>query len=357
MESQSQSGSTKTLLQLCLGYFGFYILTGIAVKYYTDLSPDRISQIAFLFNNTAGSNILVLLVVFAVGMHKAGSQKLFSRDSLPILYSGICTAVVIPTTTLMYLLPISVMVAMVIMRGSVIIISRLVDEIQIRQGILKKKVSWEEDLAIVFALMAVGMNLLLPGKGKFDFVGHPAAMVILTSYLTAYFIRLYIMNYFKNSAVGLKINNQAFFAREQVVATLTLVLVTLGLVASPRLFAVESPAVLEFQGAVFAPSFWPMMSGIVYGAVAFFSVLIFMFRGRTATFAGLVNRLTSLVAGTTSTLLLAYFFGTRMPSSMEWMSLLWIGVAVGLLTRAELKYAGKKLAVAPVVPAEKSLAT
>lgn len=34
-------------------------------------------------------------------------------------------------------LPISVMVAMVIMRGSIIIISRLIDAIQIRQGILK----------------------------------------------------------------------------------------------------------------------------------------------------------------------------------------------------------------------------
>ena len=47
-----------------------------------------------------------------------------------------------------------------------------------------------------------------------------------------------------------------------------------------------------------------MLSGIPYGAVAFFSVFIFMFQGRTATFAGLVNRLTSLIAGTTATLLL-----------------------------------------------------
>ena len=61
----------------------------------------------------------------------------FPSELLYIVPSGICTAVVIPTTTLMYMLPISVMVAMVIMRASVIIISRVVDAIQIHQNILR----------------------------------------------------------------------------------------------------------------------------------------------------------------------------------------------------------------------------
>ena len=59
-----------------------------------------------------------------------------------IIASGVCTAVVVPTTTLMYSFKnISVMVAMVVMRGAVIVIGRVVDEIQIRQGILKKRFS------------------------------------------------------------------------------------------------------------------------------------------------------------------------------------------------------------------------
>ena len=69
--------------------------------------------------------------------------------------SGVCTAVVIPTTTLMYMLLKSVMVAMVIMRASVIVISRTVDALQIRQGILKKKVFWQEDAAVAFAIAGV----------------------------------------------------------------------------------------------------------------------------------------------------------------------------------------------------------
>jgi hypothetical protein len=70
---------------------------------------------------------------------------------------------------------------------------------------------------------------------------------------------------------------------------------------------------------------------------AFFSVFIFMFKGRTATFAGLVNRLTSLVAGTTATLLSFFIFGAKFPSPADWCSLALILVAVGFLSLAEKK--------------------
>ncbi len=73
--------------------------------------------------------------------------------------------------------------------------------------------------------------------------------------------------------------------------------------------------------------------------VAFFSVFIFMFKGRTATFTGLVNRLTSLVAGTTATLIGWLFLGSRFPSLQNWISLGFVLVAVAFLTRAEKKRA------------------
>jgi len=88
-----------------------------------------------------------------------------------------------------------------------------------------------------------------------------------------------------------------------------------------------------------------VLSGIPFGAVAFFSVFLFMFPGRTATFAGLVNRLTSLVAGTTATVLLAIFFGNKMPTTQEWLSLGFIFVAVYFLTRAEKKRVAEGIAV------------
>ena len=46
------------------------------------------------------------------------------------------------------------------MRGSIIVISRLIDVVQIQQGILKRKVYAEENWAVVFALLAVAPTLL-----------------------------------------------------------------------------------------------------------------------------------------------------------------------------------------------------
>jgi hypothetical protein len=78
-----------------------------------------------------------------------------------------------------------------------------------------------------------------------------------------------------------------------------------------------------------------ILAGVPYGAVAFFSVFIFMFKGRTATFAGLVNRLISLLGGVVATILLALLFGLRWPSLQDWVSVAFIGIAVAFLTRAE----------------------
>jgi hypothetical protein len=64
-----------------------------------------------------------------------------------------------------------------------------------------------------------------------------------------------------------------------------------------------------------------------------------MFKGRTATFAGLVNRLTSLIAGTAATLLFALLWGGKYPSNDDWITLGFILVAVGFLTMAEKKRA------------------
>ena len=110
----------------------------------------------------------------------------------------------------------------------------------------------------------------------------------------------------------------------------------IGIVAlGPTLFGWQDPRVVEFAAAVRHPDPIAILSGVPYGLVAFFSVFLFMFEGRTATFAGLVNRLTSLVAGTTATLVLALWFHQSPPKLQDWVSLGFILVAVGFLARAE----------------------
>lgn len=342
-------GSTKRLIQLCVGYFLAYVVTGFSVKYYMGSAAQGFpgyKDMEFLVYGTAGATLVPTLVSLWLRWYRMETVRWvsFLGISFPVEYffiipSGICTAVIIPTTTLMYTLPISVMVAMILMRGSVIIISRVVDAIQIRQGILAKKVYAEENIAVFFAVCAVGVHMVQVKADSFDFLNNTAAMIILGSYILSYAIRIYIMNYYKNTTgKGAKRDNKAFFAVEQISMWIFLMATSVVIFFSPTLFGWQVPQIEMFRNAILVPrDGWPWASfwGTFFGIVAFFSVFIFMFKGRTATFTGLVNRLTSLVAGTTVTLLFYTLFGGKFPSQQDWLSLAFILVSVGFLTKAE----------------------
>jgi hypothetical protein len=370
---KSKPGSTSRLLELCAGYFLSYVVTGVLVKFFTGNlnGTPRMTDIAYLANNTVGGNLLCLVAVFALGWipwpSKHGGR--WPRETRYILASGVCTAVIIPGTTLLYTLPISIMVAMVIMRGSIIVISRAIDAVQIRQGILTRKVYPQENWAVVFALVAVGANLLpvpmapwfeahpdlahalgiVPAKlkGGFDFVHAPLAIWTLGAYITAYAIRLYLMNYFKNTRKGpADVNNTGYFALEQLSASAVIFGAMAVIGYGVGHCGWTDARLVMTHGAIVAPDPLAIASGLPYGLVAFFSVFLFMFQGRTATFAGLVNRITSLLAGTTATLILAWIWHQKPPAVTEWVSFLFILVAVGFLSRAEMKRAGEVAAAA-----------
>jgi hypothetical protein len=355
---KTTEGSTGRLLQLCVGYFTFYVITGVTVKYFLgspDLELPGMEGVEFLVYSTVGGTSIALAVVLALRWFKMQSVRplrwcgiTFPGEYLYIVPSGVCTAVVIPTTTLMYTLPISVMVAMVIMRGSVIVISRAVDAIQIRQGLLDKRVFPEENIAVAFAIAAVVIHVFFAGKGGFDFVRSAPAMSILGSYVVAYSIRIYIMNYYKNTrGKGQRLNNKAFYAVEQVAAWITLLIAGVAVFNAPGLFGWSGEVIETYRGAIIQPRpewGWAIIAGMAFGVVSFFSVFLFMFKGRTATFAGLVNRLTSLIAGVTATLIFHYAFGGRFPKLQDWISLLFIVIAIAFLTRAERKRSAELLA-------------
>jgi len=271
----------------------------------------------------------------------------------------------------MFTLPITVMTAMTIMRGSVIVMGRAVDEIQIRQGILKKKVPLAANIAVLLALCAIFVHLYvgwLDGQsalnaagrtgssdGAFDFVRNPAALTICLSYIFAYGVRIYLMNYFKNTrGKSVKLDNKGFFAVEQFTVAVALSLVTLILLVLPwnnhQISLVRSAVTMPLpyrSGAVLA--------GMTVGLSVFFSVGLFMFKGRTATFSVLVNRLTSLIGGTTATLIFWLCFSGRAVKTADWIALLFVCGAIALLTIAEQQNANELRAAEgsetkPVVP-------
>ncbi len=368
----SREGSTAHLIELCVAYFFSYVGTGILVKVFTGgIREPRMSDMEYLVNNTVGSSLLCLLAVVLLGWLRSppapGAAPTFHRPSElgVIVPSGICTAIIIPGTTLLYTLPISVMVAMVIMRASVIIVSRIVDSVQIRQGLLKKKVLPEENWAVAFALLALATNLLLIPfagflesrgieaksvigvsagslKGGFDFLHNPLAMTVLTMYIVSYAIRLYIMNWFKNARHGVStLDNRGFFAWEQLTASVVMFSMLAFFYFAPPALGWTDHRFEIVHASVNKPDFAAFASGVPFALVAFFSVFLFMFHGRTATFAGVVNRLTSLLAGTTATVILALVWHTKPPAAQDWASLGFILVAVWFLTRAESKRAAE----------------
>jgi hypothetical protein len=351
---RTDEGSTGRLIQLCIGYFIFYIVTGLSVKFFLSVGIGRpgMHGMEYLFYSTTSSTLLATSVVLFLKWYRMESVRRislgnisFPSEFLYIIPSGICTAIIIPTTTLMYSFgAISVMVAMVIMRGAVIVIGRIVDAIQIRQGILHKKVYKEENIAIVFALLAISIKVFSSsGNGKANPFTSLPVMIIFGVYIIAYAIRIYIMNYYKNTRPkNAKFNNnKSFFAVEQITSTTTLYLIAIILLIIVKTTGWSGERITPFANSFFHPIegwwFWAMIFGTAFGVVAFFSVFIFMFRGRTATFAGLVNRLTSLIAGTVSTLIFWLAIGGKKPVIVDWVSLIFILTAVSFIAVAEKK--------------------
>jgi len=347
---KTHEGTTERLLQYAFCYFALYVVTGYLAKYFA--KTLSMGGNTYTVYNTIGGMLICNLVVIIWGWYRFKSTDYTTilgirmpREFLYIIPSGVCTAVIIPTTTLMYVLPISVMVAMIIMRASVIIISRIIDTIQIKQGILHKTVYWEENVAVVFALVAVSIKMIYVKPGDFDFINNAAAMTILGAYLTAYSIRIYIFNYYKNTRKKDAIyDTKGFFAVEQIASTVAILIAAVLLYHSVDL-GVADPKTFGFQfkdSLVNTPALWKegIMSGLPFGAAAFFSVFLFMFKGRTATFAGLVNRVTSLVAGTVATLVVWWLIAGQKPPSMEdWFGLAAIFVAIYFMGKAEQKRA------------------
>ncbi|NUM88596.1 MAG: hypothetical protein HUU37_05265 [Bdellovibrionales bacterium] len=331
MKWRTEDGSTGRLLQYCAAYFLLYVVTGVSVKYFqgpANAGYPGFTSLQYLIFSTLSSALVCLGVIVAGGWFR-GTVK----SEVPmIMLSGACTAVVIPTTTLMYTLPISVMVAMVIMRGSVIVISRAVDWVLHLQGISGKKVVWQENVAAAVATVAVGLHLLLAKSSDFDFIHDAAATAILGSYMLAYAIRIYLMNRFKfTRSPASSSNNLSYFAVEQFTASGLM----FGAVGAALAFPEFLPVLRETVETPPDGWRWAAVSGISFGASAFFSVFLFMFKGRSSTFAGLTNRLASLIAGTIATVISAAFFYGDYPKPLDWLSLALILVAVCFLADAE----------------------
>lgn len=327
---REESGGLKALL--IAWYTVAYTVAGVSVKIFTKGlgGIPKLPGMENLYYSTVGGALPNLIIPLVLGWpRKIG--KISTKQWLTIAVAGVCAAVVIPTTTLMYSFrDISVVQAQIVMRGSLIAFGIIIDRL------LHKKVVKEEFIALGFTVLAV-LAICLNEKGGRAIFTSADVMWVLGSYVSAYGIRVYIMQVMKN-----KMDNRAFFAAEQAFAALTMITVaTVAVVSGTEKFGFG-----DFRKAVFTENWLAVLGGVPYGFVAIPSVLIYMFKGRNTTFSVLCNRLPSLAAGLFAGVVVWLVLNQTRPGNWSLIGLGLIVVASYFLVKAEAKRDRLKLAEA-----------
>lgn len=305
---------------LCFGYFASYVPYAMMTKMLTDglfsgMDGGGFSGFTILPVSVFASFVAMYVFLSLSGWWRFAQHKSIFGFSIPFpraitFLSGVCTAGVIMTTTLAYTFGgISIVFAMLLMRGGVLAIAPLIDLIAVKR---KRKIYWPSWVAAGLSFGA----LLTAFFGKSSTAMTFVAAVDIVFYLGSYFLRLFIMsNHAKSNCLDEK---KAYFTEEQMVANPVLLgaLLIVGLYGSSMDAGSMSAQIwagfTEFpQSGYFWHCFW---IGIFSYGNGMFGSLIFLDR-RENTFTVPANRVSSIISGVVATILLAVFFGQKYPGN------------------------------------------
>lgn len=307
---------------LCFGYFASYVPYSMMTKMLTKglfggMNGSGFNGFVILPVSVFASFVAMYIFLTAAGWWRyAGRKKVFGFEipfpRLVTFLSGLCTAGVIVTTTLAYTFDgISIVFAMLLMRGGVLAIAPVVDLIAIKR---KRRIYWPSWVAAGLSFGALLVSFFSNASTAITVV----AAVDISLYLASYFLRLFIMsNHAKSDCDDEK---KAYFTEEQMVANPVLfgALVILGLFgmdAAPGTMARQI-----WEGFVVFPAsgyFWHCFAiGVFSYGTGLFGSLIFLDK-RENTFTVPANRASSVIAGVIATYLLAIFFGQKFPGTTE----------------------------------------
>jgi hypothetical protein len=307
---------------LCFGYFASYVPYTMMTKLVTKglccgldgsgLQGFQIQPIAVF-----ASFISMYAFITFKGWWKFTTHSRILGLSIPrpqwfTLLSGLSLSVQIITTTLAYTFGgISIIFAMLLMRGGVLIMAPIVDLLVKRR---KRKIYWPSWVAAVLSLAAVIVAI----SGKMGTNLNFAAALNISLYLLAYFFRLILMSSWAKSDDSAE--RKCFFSEEQMVANVALftALAIAGFIGS----APDSGLILSQISSGFTQIpfmgffFFIFMIGFFSYGTGLFGSLIYL-DGRENTFTVPANRAASILAGVLADYLLAFFYGQRFPGVNE----------------------------------------
>ena len=329
--------------------------------------PIRVNSFEWLPPTIIASICMMLIFITSMRWWKFATQTSFKvaghtlpRPRIWTLLSGICTGLVVVTTTLAYTIDgVSIVFAMLLMRGGMLVMSPIVDTI------FKRHVRWFSWAALGLSLAA----LLVSNFGPYAFSGkewegwsnvmNTMLAIDLLVYLSAYFCRLSAMSKLAKSDNA--DDTKKFFVEEQMVGTPSILVILF--IAS--LFApgvVDNPTGLDnMLNGIHAgfTTFWDRPASILLLAVAagifsqfngVFGSLILLDKSENA-YAVAVNRCSSILAGVIASLAIAIVFGVDlsgkalMPDAYTWVSaVLILGALVFLAMPKLLASKAKKAA-------------
>jgi len=225
------------------------------------------------------------------------------RPRLLTLVSGACTSAIVLTTTLAYTFDgVSIVFAMLLMRGGVLVIAPFVDLLA------KRHVRWFSWLAL--ALSVASLLAAFAGDGGLAIT--VVAAIDIGVYLVSYFVKLWIMSGAAKS-VDLA-TNRRYFVEEQMVAT-PLGVVVLFIVA---LLGQDELRVGFFELWEHPALPWVVVVGVLSQGTGVFGALVLL-SPQENTYCVPVNRASSVLAGVLATLSLAVLWGQRFPATSEWV--------------------------------------
>lgn len=304
--------ASSTIWFYALGYFLAYVPYSALTKAVSSgrAGGTPLSGLAMLPTAVSSSLLAMLVFLTAMGWWRFAGRRRMGGFDLPCpdlrtTISGLATATVVITTTLAYTFEgISIVLAMVLMRGGVLVLAPITD------ALTRRPVRVESWVALALSFTA----LLVTFSEKGGAVLSLPAVLDISAYLAAYFVRLRLMS---GSAKSTDVAcNRKFFVEEQMVATPAALLV-LVLVALAGPANLSAPLISGFTDVWT----WPLLAvligvGICSQGTGVFGGLILL-EPRENSYCVPVNRASSVLAGVLASSIVAVAFDIAAPSAHE----------------------------------------
>ncbi|HEY6350685.1 MAG TPA: hypothetical protein VI636_14875 [Candidatus Angelobacter sp.] len=298
---------------LGLGYFIFYTPYSGLIKAVTAgllSNKEGVSGFVLLPSTLVATALAMPLFITVMRWWKFARVRKIARFTVPApswqtMLSGVCFATIIATTTLAYSFKgVSIVFALLLMRGGILIMAPLID------WAFRRRVRWFSWTGLVLSLIALLIAFLDVHQYQLSLL----AVLNLVAYLTGYALRLPCMT--QMAKTGNQELSLCYFVEEQMVAMPTLVLV-------PALLALFGHGAIAGDlrsgfAHLFNGSFvlYGLAIGFFYAGLGIFCTFIFLDR-RENTFCVPMHSGSSLLAGIVASYALFWWLHGPHPSGVQ----------------------------------------